>query len=241
MFVIQNFRSEPDQTSFRASGQPNRRRRSGRASRECREGTRRKFPRRRCKKNHRRNRRGRTQLDPRDRRRLWHEPRRRIALARTPRDQQNSARGRFSFDCHDGFSRRGTAQHRQCQPFYVDDARTRKFFTRRHANRHRWRKNSSKSRPPAARPARASKCGNCFSTCPRAGNFCARKKPRPRTSSIISRLPRSHFLKSRSLSLKTDVTSGNCPPSNPARQLPAELRRCANVFARCSATKNFCP
>jgi DNA mismatch repair ATPase MutL len=44
---------------------------------------------------------------------------------------------------------------------------------------------SLKSRPPAARPAPVSRCGNCFSICLPAGNLCARRRPRRRTSSII--------------------------------------------------------
>ncbi len=39
-------------------------------------------------------------------------------------------------------------------------------------------------------PGTASRCGRFFSTCPRGANFCAARKPSPRTSSIISRWPR---------------------------------------------------
>ena len=40
---------------------------------------------------------------------------------------------------------------------------------------------------------------------------------------------------------KDGRSSGNCRHKNLAQQLPAKSKHCANVFARCSATKNFCP
>jgi hypothetical protein len=90
-------------------------------------------------------------------------------------------------------------------------------------------------------PARMSRCGSFSSTCPRAGNLCARRKPRRRISSIISRWPRWRIPKSRSRSRRTDGSCGNCPRKNPTRQFRAGSTRCANGCARCSARKSFCP
>jgi len=139
--MIQRFlaQHEPHQAAFRTGRQPDRRRRSGGAASQRREGTGRKFPRRRRTKNHRGNRRGRAQPDPRYRRRHRHEPRRCAALPGTARNEQNYSRGGFSLDCHDGFSRRSTAQHRQRQPVHADHARTGSRFARRHTN-HRQRR-----------------------------------------------------------------------------------------------------
>ena len=126
--------------------------------------------------------------------------------------------------------------------FTSDHARARK------AIRPKARKSSSmagrfsKSRPPAARRARASKCASFFSTCPRAANFCAPRKPRPRTSSIILTLAALAFPEV-AFTFQKDGRArlATARVKNPARRFPAASTPCANASARCSATKNFCP
>jgi DNA mismatch repair protein MutL len=79
-----------------------------------------------------------------------------------------------------------------------------------------------------------------FSTCPRAANFCAARKRKPRTSSITSRWPRWRIPAVAFTFSKDGRWSGNCPRSTPARMLSRASPRCANACAPSRAANKNC-